>query len=149
MKTQATTHVIAVVSALTLSALGIPGAKAETADVTNALIYNNRAYAQDIGYGDNTAPARKVENAEIIYVNNAYGPAIYSYPSSLSHQITAYNVEYIDMAYGSAIYSYSSNNPKHHLELVDKSEGTDRNVVPAELTTRSGIGWVSETNAKP
>jgi hypothetical protein len=133
MKTQATTHLIAVVSALTLSALGITGANAET----NALIYNNRAYVQDIGYAPNPAPARKVEDAKIVFVNMAYGPAIYSYPHNVNHQVTAFNVEYVDMAYGPAIYSYPNNNPKHHLG-VDNSEGTDRNVVAA---AQDGLGY--------
>lgn len=149
MKTHATTHVITVVSVLALSALCINGVKADSTEVNNTLIYNNRAYAQDIGYGANPAPARKVENAEIIYVNNAYGPTIYSYPSSINHQVTAFNVEYIDTAYGPAIYSYPNNNPKHHLDLVDNAPVTDRNVVPAALTIRSGVDWVTETIAKP
>jgi hypothetical protein len=149
MKTQSTTHTIAVVSVLTLGALGLTGAKAETADGTNALIYHNRAYVQDIGYAPNPVAARKVENAETIYVNNAYGPAIYSYPSNASHQVTAFNVEYTDTAYGSAIYSYPNNNPKHHLELVDNSVITDRSVIPAALTIRSGAAWIAETTARP
>lgn len=134
MKTQATTRLIAVVSALTLSALGVTGANAET----NALIYNNRAYVQDIGYAPNPAPAQKVEDAKIVFVNTAYGPAIYSYPHNVNHQVTAFNVEYVDMAYGPAIYSYPNNNPKHHLELVDNSEDTDRNVVAA---AQDGLGY--------
>ena len=149
MNTRTTTHIIAVASALTIGALNTANLKAETADVTSALIYNNRAYVQDIGYGSNPVAARKVQDAEIIFVNTAYGPAIYSYPSNVRHQVTAFNVEYVDTAYGPAIYSYPNNNPKHRLELVDKLEPTDQNVVPVTLTIRIGTAWVAQTTAKP
>ena len=152
MKTQARKYAIAVASALILSALDIAGAKAETTNATNAtnaMIYNNRAYVQDIGYAPNPVAAWKVEDAKIIYVNNAYGPAIYSYLGNVSNQVTPFNVEYVDTAYGPAIYSYPNNNPKHRLELVDKLEPTDQNVVPVTLTIRIGTAWVAQTTAKP
>jgi hypothetical protein len=136
-------------SALTLGALGIAGTRAETPDVTQALIYNNRAYVQDIGYAPNPVFARKVEATEIVYLNNAFGPAIYSYPSNSSNQATAFNIEFVDTAYGPALYSYPNNNPKHRLELVDNSEGADNNVVPAALLIRSGAAWAAKTTVKP
>ncbi len=119
MKTQSITHIIAVITVLTIGVLNATGIKAETTDGGGALIYNNRAYAQDIGYAPNPAPATKVQNAEIIYVNTAYGPAIYSYPSNISFHHTAFNVEYVDTAYGPAIYSYPRNIVKHSLKLAD------------------------------
>jgi len=134
MNTRSITHIIAVASALTIGALNTANLKAETADVTSALIYNNRAYVQDIGYGPNPVAPRKVQDAELIFVNTAYGPAIYSYPSNVRHQVTAFNVEYVDTANGPAIYSYPSNNPKHHLELADNAaKPCDRFIVPASL----------------
>ncbi|MDD5321480.1 MAG: hypothetical protein PHD43_12860 [Methylococcales bacterium] len=134
MKTRITTHIIAVVSALTMGVLNATGIKAETAAGTSALIYNNRAYVQDIGYAPNPAPAWKVQDAEIIYVDTAYGPAIYSYPTNVSHHHTAFNVEYVDTAYGPAIYSYPRNKGKHHLKLVDNAVNPGNGfIVPASL----------------
>jgi hypothetical protein len=148
MNTRTTTHIIAVASALTIGVLNTSNLKAETVDVTNALIYNNRAYVQDIGYAPNPVPARKVEDAEIIFVSTAYGPAIYSYPSSVSHQVTAFNVEYVDTAYGPAIYSYPNNNPKHHLELVDNADQpSDSFIVPASLKMNGVVSSIAETTS--
>lgn len=119
MKIQPITHIIAVITALTMGVLYTTSIKAETTNNTGSLIYNNRAFVQDIGYAPNPAPATKVQDAEIIYVNTAYGPAIYSYPSNANFHHTAFNVEYVDTAYGPAIYSYPRNNMKHHLKLAD------------------------------
>jgi hypothetical protein len=138
MKTRATTYTIALISALSLGAFNTTGSKAETTDGANALIYNNRAYVQDTAYAPNPAPAWKVQDAEIIYVDKAYGPAIYSYPSNVSNQHTAFNIEYIDTAYGPAIYSYPNNNVKHHLELVNNAVKPDNGfIVPASWKMRS------------
>jgi len=134
MKTRSKTHIIAVVSALTMCVLNATGIKAETTEGSSALIYNNRAYVQDIGYAPNPAPAWKVQDAEIIYVSLAYGPAIYSYPSNVSHHHTAFNVEYVDTAYGPAIYSYPRTSVKHHLKLVDNAVNPDNGfIVPTSL----------------
>jgi hypothetical protein len=127
MKTRSITHIIAVITALTMGVLNATGIKAETTDGAGVLIYNNRAYVQDIGYAPNPAPAKKVQDAEIIYVNTAYGPAIYSYPANISFHQTAFNVEYVDTAYGPAIYSYPRNNMKHHLKLADYLMKHDNN----------------------
>lgn len=43
---------------------------------------------------------------ELIYVDQAYGPAIHSYAHSGSETAVPWNVEYVDTAYGQAIYSY-------------------------------------------
>jgi hypothetical protein len=149
MKTITKKNIFAVASAITLAALVIGEAHADTTSGTGSLIYNSRAYAQVTGYGPNPMPAQKVENAQIIYVNNAYGPAIYSYPSPVSHQATAFNVEYVDSANGQAIYSYPNTNPKHHLKLMAESDVTTDNVIPAAFSVRAGAAWFSNTAAKP
>jgi hypothetical protein len=51
----------------------------------------------------------EVKKPEIIYVSNAYGPSIYSYPGVGPHTITAFNLLYVNPAYGQAIYSYRGN----------------------------------------
>ncbi|MGR8979136.1 MAG: hypothetical protein ACU84H_03460 [Gammaproteobacteria bacterium] len=43
---------------------------------------------------------------ELIYVSQAYGPAIHSYAHTGSEKVVPWNVEYVDTAYGQAIYSY-------------------------------------------
>lgn len=132
MKTKSTTHIIAVISAITLSALNSAGIKAETSEGANTLIYNDRAYIHAIQDAPNPAVDRKAQNAEIVYVNRGYGPAIYSYPSNVAYQHTAFNVEYVDTAHGPAIYSYPNNNIKNHLELVDNAVHLgNRFIVPA------------------
>jgi len=151
MKTIAKKNIIAVASAFTLTALVFSATNADAADSTGSLIYNSRAYAQVIGYGPNPIPPQKVENAQIIYVNNAYGPAIYSYPSKVNHQVTAFNVEYVDTANGPALYSYPNNKPKHHLRLMADSDLNIKadNVIPAALTVRSGEAWFNKTSVRP
>jgi hypothetical protein len=144
MNTRSTTRLIAVVSALAFGALNSVSGKAETTGNTGSLVYNNRAYMQDIGYGPNPAPAQTIQDAEIVFVSNAYGPAIYSYPNNVGNQVTAFNVEYVNTAYGQAIYGYPNNNPKHHLELVDNAVDVGEGaIVPVTFTT--GIATVNTT----
>ncbi|MDD5267864.1 MAG: hypothetical protein PHO08_12170 [Methylococcales bacterium] len=138
MKTRLTTRIIAMISVLIMGVLNAAAVKAETTESNNALIYNNRAYVQDIGYAPNPVPAWKVQDAEIIYVNTAYGPATYSYPSNVSYQHTAFNVEYIDTAYGPAIYSYPRNNMKHSLKLGYNTVYPDKSfIIPASYTMKT------------
>lgn len=146
MKTKSTTHIIAVISALALGALNANEIKAEMTEGTNALIYNNRAYAHAIQNAPNPATERTVQNAEIIYVNKGYGQAIYSYPNNVANEHTAFNVEYVDTAYGQAIYSYPNNTVKHRLELVDNAVNLkNRLIVPVSLRTNSSPVSSAET----
>jgi hypothetical protein len=138
MKTKVTTHTIALISALTLSALGTVVVKAETSGATNTLIYNNRAYVHAIQSAPNPVADKTVQDAEIVYVDKANGQAIYGYPGNVAEQHTAFNVEYVDTAYGQATYSYPNNNPKHFLDLVDNSETSDNNFFVA-ATLRKGV----------
>ena len=138
MKTRSTTPAIAAISALTLFALNIANSNADAMGDTSSLIYNSRAYVQDIGYGPNPVTAKRVESAEIVFVDTAYGQAIYSYPSNTNNQVTAFNVEYVDTAYGPAIYSYPNHNPKHHLELANNTSNPPENfIVPVSLKVDS------------
>lgn len=131
MKTKTTAHIIAVISALTISVLSSVGLNAGTVENNNTLIYNNRAFVHAIQDAPNPAGDKTVQNAEIIYVDKAYGQAIYSYPSNIPLQHTAFNVEYVDTAYGQAIYSYPNNNVKHRMKLVDNALNSEsRFIVP-------------------
>ena len=141
MKTKTTTHTIAVIAALTVATLGTVPTKADSVDGTNALIYNNRAYVHAIQGSPNPVADSAVKGAEIVYVDKAYGQAIFSYPTNLAFQHTEFNVEYVDTAYGQAIYSYPNNNVKHHLNLVGDSDVRDSGlIIPAAVN-------ISETPA--
>jgi hypothetical protein len=48
----------------------------------------------------------RVRNPQIVYVDRAYGPAIYSYPRVGQDIVTPFNVRYVNTAFGPAIYSY-------------------------------------------
>lgn len=138
MKTKSTTHTLALVSALIISAMSPIGVKAQTSEGTSALIYTNRAYVHSIHNAPNPVADKTVPDAEIIYVNKGYGQAINSYPGYVPFQHTDFNVEYVDTANGRAIYSYPNNNPKHHLKLGDnKGIQLIRSILPASLRMNS------------
>ncbi|PPD48266.1 MAG: hypothetical protein CTY16_06050 [Methylobacter sp.] len=82
-------------------------ANADT-QASGTLIYDNSAAIYTIHNAPNPIAARTIANAEIIYVNTGYGPAIYSYPGNVPHQSHDVVIEYVDQAYGPAIYSYPS-----------------------------------------
>jgi hypothetical protein len=121
MDAPSTTHTFTVISALAIATLGAANIKAETTGDTKGLFYSNRAYVHAIADAPNPVADRPIENAEIVYVDKAYGQAIYGYPSAAKNTVTAFNVEYVDRAYGQAIYSYPNNNPRHRLDLVDNA----------------------------
>lgn len=135
MKTRATIPIIAVTMILSLGVFN--NMKAETTGGSNTLVYNNRAYVHAIEGSPNPVVDWIVHNAEIIYVDKAYGQAIYSYPSNVSNQQTAFNMEYVDTAFGQAIYSYPNNHVMNRLELTDNTmiPGNDF-IVPATLKIR-------------
>jgi len=134
MKTTTTTHTIAVISVLTLGLLSSASAMADTVKSANALIYNSHAAIYAINDAPNPVADQTIPNAEIVYVDTAYGPAIYSYPSNRSFQHTAFNVEYVDTAYGPALYSYPTHQVKHRLSLVDNTNLDNRFIVPASFS---------------
>lgn len=70
------------------------------------VIYQSRSANHAIhSYPSSTAGEISLQ-PELIYVSQAYGPAIYSYRHSGSEQTVPFNVEYTDTAYGQAIHSY-------------------------------------------
>ena len=71
------------------------------------LSYTNQADGPAIaGYAARPGTEIAAPHARIVYVDQAYGQAIYSYPRVAPDITTAFNVEYIDPGFGQAIYSY-------------------------------------------
>lgn len=149
MKTQSTKPIVTVIAALTIGASNVGVVKADSSVGVGSLIYDNSAYIYPIHGSPNPAADRKVQDAEIVYVNMAYGPAIYSYSSNVAFQSTDFNVHYIDTAHGPAIYSYPSNNPQpqHRLNLVSNVQSLDnRFVTPVSAMTSPNSISAVESN---
>ncbi|ESS67171.1 hypothetical protein MGMO_171c00130 [Methyloglobulus morosus KoM1] len=136
-----------VMSALVAGFMNMGNVQAADTEEGGALYYDNRGYIQAIFNAPNPVGDTKAIFAKIVYVDNAKGPAIYSYPSSIAFQETDFNVEYVDTAYGPAIYSYPSNNPvKHRLELNAETQNPENKlVVPVALTD----GNISNATVNP
>jgi hypothetical protein len=134
MNTRSTIHDIAAIVVLTLNTAYVATIQADTTENANGLYYTNRAYVHAIAEQPNPIADEKIQDAEIVYVDKAYGQAIYSYPSNVNNTVTAFNVEYIDTAFGQAIYSYPNNTSKHHLDLVENAVNTESgDIVPVVL----------------
>jgi hypothetical protein len=54
-----------------------------------AVIYTNAAYSRAISGSPNPAPELKAISRRGIYLNQAYGPAIYSYPGRPNSEISS------------------------------------------------------------
>jgi hypothetical protein len=130
MNKRTKTQLIVTVSTLMVSLFVTANSQAETMEGVNSLYYSNRAYVHAIPDEPNPVSDSKVNDAQIVYVDKAYGQATFSYPGNVRNSVTDFNVEYVDTAYGQAIYSYPSNVVKHRLDLVDnvESSGTSYNV---------------------
>jgi hypothetical protein len=100
MKTHTKT-IIAMIAAMSITSI----ANADTS-TSGTVVYNSKAAVYSIHSAPNPIPARVVENAEMVYVSQANGPAIYSYPSSVEQKPVKLQMIYVDQAYGPAIYSY-------------------------------------------
>jgi len=153
MKTQSIKPVAAVIAAITIGALNVNAANAEATGAFGDLIYNNNGYIYSIPTAPNPVPDVKVQNAEIVFVSLASGPAIYSYPSNVEFQSTAFNVQYTDTAYGPAIHSYPSNTAKAakfqlNLTSNDKAAENELNrfITPASLITSLNPVSPAESN---
>ncbi|MGZ8191481.1 MAG: hypothetical protein ACXWTS_09670 [Methylococcaceae bacterium] len=82
------------------------------------LIYQSQSANHSI-YGYPSSLSGEVSlKPELIYVNQAYGPAIHSYAHSGSETAVPWNVEYVDTAYGQAIYSYERHQTKGVVEVL-------------------------------
>jgi hypothetical protein len=103
MKTTIRT-IVAAIAAMTITSI----ANADTA-TSGTVVYDSNAAIYSIHNAPNPIPARVVENAGMIYVSQANGPAIYSYPSTVGQQAVKLEMIYVDQAYGPAIYSYPHN----------------------------------------
>lgn len=110
-------------------AVGHIGTAVAGEEQNGALVEHNRAYIYPIPGAPNPAPDRAVQNAQIVYVNMAYGPAIYSYPANTTPTSVPFNVEYVDTAYGPAIYSYPRHALKHHLTIVSQTDAPEAPIV--------------------
>lgn len=94
---------LAIVTAALISGLVSFNAGAEE---TMKVIYQPQ-YANHSIYSYLNATLAKIAlKPELIYVSQANGPAIHSYPHSVTEQVASWNVGYVDKAYGPAIYSY-------------------------------------------
>lgn len=134
MRIKSIKHKAAVIAVLVTSALNVAFVKADTTIKTGGLIYNNRGYVQAYQSYPNPIADYISQDAEIVYVSYAYGPATYSYPSNTAFQHTAFNVEYIDTAYSPAIYSYPNNSVRHRLNLVARENMFDNKfITPASI----------------
>ena len=123
------------ISALVVAFSYVGNVQADDTDGSGMLHYDNRAFVHAIHSAPNPAKDTKIEFAKIAYADKAYGQAIYSYPSNVAFQETAFNVEYIDTAHGQAIYGYPNNNPvQHHLELSADTQSQENGfIVPVVL----------------
>ncbi|XSG86571.1 MAG: hypothetical protein ACPW60_07580 [Methylohalobius sp. ZOD2] len=86
----------------------------------NAMIYVNQASNHAIhSYSNPENMEMPAVSPKIVYVNQGYGQAIFSYPRQGPDATVAFNVEYVSPAYGQAIYSYPRNHgPRGWLKLM-------------------------------
>ncbi|WP_084191008.1 hypothetical protein [Methylomarinum vadi] len=103
---------------LGLAALGAGASENSSLAEGTQLIYNSHS----ANHGIHTYPSNLVGEVslhpEIIYVSQAYGPAIHSYHHTGSETSVPWNVEYVDTAHGQAIYSYERVRAEGSLELL-------------------------------
>jgi hypothetical protein len=106
-------------AALCFSFIGLIGSTSVSAGATehetvganalsdSGLLYNSKALNHAIESYPSIAGVREsAKTPQIVYVDQAYGQAIYSYPRVAQDVVTAFNVQYVNPAYGQAIYSY-------------------------------------------
>lgn len=103
MKTHTKT-IVAMMAAMTISNI----ANADTV-TSGTMVYNSNAAVYSIHNAPNPVQAQVVEQAEMVYVSPANGPAIYGYPSRVEPKTVKLEMIYVDQAYGQAIYSYPHN----------------------------------------
>lgn len=70
------------------------------------VLYQSRAANNAIPGYPSSVPAEASAQPQMVYVSQAYGPAIYSYPHVGTEQAVPLAFEYTDTAYGQAIHSY-------------------------------------------
>ena len=82
------------------------------------LIYQSRSANHAIYSYPSSVTGKVALEPEIIYVSQAYGPAIHSYEHTGSEIAVPWNAEYVDSAYGRAIYSYKGVRGKGTVHLL-------------------------------
>lgn len=70
------------------------------------VLYQSRSANHAIPGYPSSVPAEVSAQPQMVYVSQAYGPAIYSYPHVGTDQAVPLAFEYTDTAYGQAIHSY-------------------------------------------
>lgn len=93
------------------------GGKGSTADDSQVIYQSSFAHHSIYNYLSNI-PGVVSLKPEIIYVSQANGPAIHSYPHAGSEITVPWNVEYIDTAYGPAIYSYTRGHVESEVKVL-------------------------------
>jgi len=104
MKTHTKT-IIAMIAAMTIVT---SIANADTA-ASGTIIYDSNAAIYSIHNSPNPVQPQRLENAEMVYVSQAKGPAIYSYHSRVEQTPVKLQMIYVDQAYGPAIFSFPHN----------------------------------------
>lgn len=108
MKTQQlkTTRTFAILKAALTTAVLLSFTVGANANSDAEVIYQPSTAHHSIYSYPSSVPGQLSRSPQLIYVSQAYGPAIHSYPHSGTETAAAWNVEYVNPAYGPAIYSY-------------------------------------------
>ncbi|MCD2452446.1 hypothetical protein GO003_018840 [Methylicorpusculum oleiharenae] len=113
MKTQIikTPHALAIiVSGLIIGSLSLNASANDRVNTQSStpLTYKSHSINHNIYSYPSNIKSKASLQAELIYVSQANGPAIYSYSHSGTETTVPLNVGYVDTAYNPAIYSYDS-----------------------------------------
>lgn len=93
---------------------GSPASAGEGTTAETSLLYTSKALNHAIhSYLNIEGVEEPAANPQIVYVDQAHGQAIYSYPRVGRDTVAAFNVEYVDQAYGQGIYSYPGVYERH------------------------------------
>lgn len=103
---------------LGLTALDATANEKSGSDEEAQLIYNSHSANHGIHAYPSNLVGEVSQHPEIIYVSQAYGPAIHGYQHAGTETNVPWNVEYVDTAYGRAIYSYESVKNRGSLKLL-------------------------------
>lgn len=114
LKSPGTFAILKVALAAGLLSFGIGASASSDAEV---IFQPSTAHHPIYSYLSNV-PGIKSLSPQLVYVSQAYGPAIYSYPHSGTETTAAWNVEYVDTAYGPDIYSYPRHEGNSSVEVL-------------------------------
>ncbi|MBS3954876.1 MAG: hypothetical protein KGZ88_18135 [Methylomicrobium sp.] len=99
-----------IVSGLIIGSLSLNAGANDRVNVQSStpLTYKSHSINHNIYSYPSNIQSKASLQAELIYVSQANGPAIYSYSHSGTETTVPLNVGYVDTAYNPAIYSYDS-----------------------------------------